>query len=92
MAVLKYLDASTGYVTREDMELLGNDEGPVIAWYPEGAFVYLEDREDGWMKQLLDKGFSTRFCDLIDKAWELDCTIIRLDAGGDVDGLDQEEW
>jgi hypothetical protein len=97
MATLRYLDASTGYVEKADMDLLGQGVGPAIASYPEGAFVYLPlQRSDGtfddadWQKHLRQLGFSARFCRLVELAREQDCAIIRL--GGDVPSLTHKEW
>jgi hypothetical protein len=76
MATLRYLDASTGYVEKADMDLLGQGVGT------------FDDAD--WQKHLRQLGFSARFCRLVELAREQDCAIIRL--GGDVPSLTHKEW
>lgn len=99
MAISKYLDVSSGYVTAGDMELLAQGK-QCIASYAEGAFVYLPAMgRDGtfddpdWRMALRDEGFSERFVDLLDYARRQRCDSARLDCDGDTghQGLDWQE-
>ena len=90
MALVTYLDVSTGYVTRDDMDALVAGDGPTIAAYPEGAILYVTDDPDD---PDLD-GFSPRFRDLLAYARERGAYLVRLDAAGDdaLPTLTYEEW
>lgn len=93
MAVYKYLDASTKYVTEDDVKRLKNPEPGLPVWayqYQEGFFIrYSEDVD--YSKTY---GFSPAFWMLISRAQQEGCLLIRLDADGDDDiaGLPEFQW
>lgn len=90
MTIYKFLDASTGYVTEDDMNRLSDSGLYCIADYEEGAFVHLpairtngEFDDPEWRRLVREAGYSERFCDLMEYARTQGCAYIRLDRDGD---------
>src|SRR4029453_13686608 len=95
----KYLDVSTGHVTKDDMELLeiaAHDsaaELPVIAEYLEGVICYVPDDYDYSIKRMRKAGISESFIKLLAYARKHGCYLIRLDCDGDeIAELDKHDW
>lgn len=89
--ILKYLDISTGYVSRNTMELLESCRpcGMTVAPYEFGAFVSVPPLE-----QLIEESDAPDDLKMVlTFARKHGCDVVRLDSdGGLVDGLPYFEW
>lgn len=97
MAVYQYLDVSTAHITKETMnqivaytDLPAGDRGwlPIVAVYPEGAFLWVPEELQDHAPDL-----PADLNRLLKIAKAQGCHLIRLDADADViDGLMTYEW
>ena len=102
MGLEKFLDASTGYITYEDSEMLMAyaDSVPArVIRHNYGWFISIcslsrcPEHRAFVLKTMREYGYSQSFIDLLKHAAQNDCWWINLDRDGeDVDELEQNEW
>ena len=88
----KYLDITTGHVTRADMGKLERDDCPLVAYpYNEGCWVHIAD--DVTRNDLERLGFSEGFCGVFVMVRAASCQFIKLDCDGwQYAGLKHYDW
>ena len=98
MSFLKYLDASTGHITREDNALLQQTEtsegvpGCYVYPYDNGYFISIYPDEPS-EQEMKESGFSESFFNVQEYARKNGCTVLRLDADGDeIPELETHRW
>lgn len=90
--IFKVLDCSTGHMTKEDAQKLGDDNNMVPSYELEeyGWLVYSE----GWTDDPSQyEGMSPAFIKVLEWANELECNYVRFDRDGyTYDTLPMFEW
>lgn len=92
--VFKVLDISTGHLTKEDAERLGNESNkglaPVYELHEYGWLVYVGEIEDNWQNE---PEMSEHFVKVLETANELGCDYVRFDRDGrEYPELQKFEW
>jgi len=78
----KFLDISTGHVTKRDLRLLKKDDGMLTAYpYAEGCWVHVSPDIKS-EASLCKLGFSEGFAEVYLAAKEAGCWFIRFDCDG----------
>ena len=77
MAVERYLDLSTGHVTRKTMTRIEENDPdyPIITNYPHGAIL--------WVPEEIEHSLPFDLLTVLMYAKGRDCRLVRLDADGD---------
>ena len=88
----KYLDASTGYITKKDSEKLNDSSFVHAIPYAYSWWIYVENTDSNFWGE--DCDMSDSFIKLVWYALNNDCTWIKLDCDGDdtIDELEFNEW
>jgi len=98
MSFHKYLDASTGHITREDNSLLQQTETsegvPGCYVYPYDCGYFISIYPDAPSEEeKKESGFSESFFKVQEYARKNGCTVLRLDAEGDhIPGMTLHDW
>jgi hypothetical protein len=94
MSILKYLDASTAHITSEDNALLQQTEIPGCYAYPYDHGYFISVYPDAPSAQeMADSGFSESFFKVLEYSRKRGCTVLRLDADGDlIEDLEKHNW
>jgi len=83
-AIYRYLDISTGHITKNDADLLRNDHEPdgafLIGKYSEGFILSLGEYTE--VSNVVGREFSKEFYDILNYAQLKGCCLLRLDADG----------
>jgi hypothetical protein len=80
--IIKCFEASTSHITKEDDAILKKEDAPLAVYtYEFGYFVYALGESEK-TEDLLKAGFSNAFCNLLDRARQLDCKFLQLDCDG----------
>lgn len=96
----KYLDCTTGHITKKDDLLLQAEyraaDGPVsVGRYLYGMIIFLPFKEEieDELKKIKEWGYSDDFISLIKYASSKETTLLILDRDGQViDGLNVNDW
>jgi hypothetical protein len=99
LGVFRYLDCSTGHVTKADMDILdlGSPESVISYANEYGAFVhvpydFLAESGDPFA-EMLNEGFSESFVKVLKYAKACNCFWVKLDADGILhENLDHHTW
>ncbi len=99
MSFYKYLDASTGHITKEDNKTLfdhtiDRDLIPGCYVYPYDCGYFISVYEDApTEEEKKESDLSDNFFKLLDYAREHECYLIRIDESGDIlEGLEHFNW
>lgn len=98
MAIYKYLDASTGHITKEDNALLQqtstSEEIPGCYAYPYDCGYFISVYPDSpTEEEKKESGLSENFFKIVEHARKNNCFILRLDAeGNELEGFDLIDW
>jgi len=98
MSIQKYLDASTAHITAEDNTLLQQSETsediPGCCSYPYDQGYFISIYPDAPSEQeKADSGYSESFFKVQEYARKRGCTVLRLDADGDlIEDLEKHNW
>ena len=84
MAIEKYMDVSTCYITEQDDAKLGYSNPPIPVYeYEYGYFVHCSGFYGDTEQECREFGMSDDFINLMKYAYSQGCGFVKLDADGD---------